>query len=227
MHSVYNALAEDGIVISKLRERPYQAEGSDKPPNLMNRNKWTSLLFRTLEDVGFESLHVYEDRNELINSVWEILIVMRDSESRKLWYRSQAQLDVEIHKRIRRTHTDLPALRYFDSCNMKTYMYPHRHFEDEYCRQNPTPESCELIEYGSLEKQHDIQESDLEVLKSGAGSRSGRGLYTTVDIKKGDSIGRKSTARPVLIYPLTTHLLEKWATKSKCKNEFVRSTIYN
>jgi hypothetical protein len=158
-------------------------------------------------------MHVYEDGNGGLLTPWAFLVVMKDSDSRESWYRTQAQLEVDIYKRIRRTHSGVPALKYFDSTTMEDYMYPHHNFEINFCRQDPTPESCEMIRE-EMEIIPDIPVSDLEVRISGV---SGRGVYATIDIKKGTSIGRKNSVHPVLIHSSTTDLLEKWAEHSTCK----------
>ena len=161
-------------------------------------------------------MHIYEDGNGHLFSPWVYLVVMKDSESRELWYQTQAQLEVEMHKRIQQTYSGLPALKYFDSTRMRDYRYPHRNFETNFCHQNPIPESCKIIR-DEIEIRPDIPVSDLEVRLSGVGDYSGRGLYTNVDIKKDTSIGRMKNAHPVVIHPSATNHFERWSNYSISK----------
>eukprot|EP01083_Nonionella_stella_P029552 81306_1 len=155
----------------------------------------------------------YEDGNCGLHVPWTFLVVMKSDDSQNMWYRTEAQLAVNIHDRIVPTHDGLSPMKYFDSAQMQAYIYPHHIYEIEFCRQQPLPESCQIL-VEELEYTPNVQLSALEVRKSGAGKHSGRGLYTTVDIKKGSSIGRRESARSILIHPSTIEVLERMAKYS-------------
>ena len=134
---------------------------------------------------------------------WTFFIATKDFEDDTMWYRNEAETQIAIHKRILRTYSGNPALKYFDGATMKGYQVPHKAFESVYCRQTPTPESCLTID----DRNNDVSLSDLEVKASTFGDGSGRGVFTKVDIPKGAAIGRKESAQPVYFSPSTTALL--------------------
>jgi hypothetical protein len=63
-------------------------------------------------------------------------------ETRKRWYRSSAEVELDLSRRILPTKDGKSSLRYFDGATMKSYQLPHRTFEDIYCRQQDKPEEC-------------------------------------------------------------------------------------
>ena len=198
---------DGGIIIFQLGAAP----SPDEPHDEFNRNKWRVLLLDLLEEVGFESTQLYEDGHGGLRKPWMFLIAAKDDDCRTEWYRSQAQLDVAIHKRILRTYSGTPALKYFDSGQMRAIMYPHKNFEKAFCRAVPTPESCQLItRENERGRKPNVPVLDLEVRISGAGEHSGRGLFTCTDIAKGSTIGRKDSARVIQFYPDSTKLVEKY-----------------
>ena len=167
-------------------------------------------MLELMDEVGFESMHIYEDGNCGFEDPWTYLVAMKDYDNRGMWYRTQAQIEIDIHERLLRTHSGAPPLSYFDSAQMKAYRYPHKGFETVYCRKDPMPHNCvpEL-------RRPDIPKSDLEVRRSGVGDRSGRGVYTTVDIKKGSSIARNNAHRPIVVHPSSANLVYKYIEDSK------------
>lgn len=63
-------------------------------------------------------------------------------ETRKRWYRSPAQVELDLRRRILPTKNGKSSLRYFDGATMRSYQLPQRAFEENYCRQLDKPEEC-------------------------------------------------------------------------------------
>jgi len=123
---------------------------------------------------------------------------MKDSTNRQLWYQNRPEFDVEIHRRIRRTHSGEPALKYLDSTIMKSYEVPNKVYETVYCRKDPQPGSC-----NSFDEDISLSVDDFHVQLSNVGEGSGRGLFTQVDIAKGTPIGLTESTKNVF-FPYST-----------------------
>ena len=201
IEALYDSLSDDGVMVFQLGVAPYSADPSDA--NSLNERR--SDLIDLLEEVGFESLRVYEDANCGFSDPWVFLIAMKNTANRALWFQSPAELEVDFHERILRTKSGVPALQYFDSGVMSNYRYPHKAFESIFCKSDPRPESC-YMEDLATEKVHDVPLSDLEVKMSGVGDGSGRRVFTKVDIPKGSTIGRKTNRYPLLFNPATDYM---------------------
>eukprot|EP01083_Nonionella_stella_P204033 744062_1 len=169
IHSLFNALNANGIAIFQLGAAP---SATDPPHRFVDKDQWKISLLGSLEKAGFESIHIYEDGNCGLHVPWTFLVVMKSDDSQNMWYRTEAQLAVNIHDRIVPTHDGLSPMKYFDSAQMQAYIYPHHIYEIEFCRQQPLPESCQIL-VEELEYTPNVQLSALEVRKSGAGKHSG------------------------------------------------------
>ena len=74
-------------------------------------------------------------------------------DTRKRWYRSSAEVELDLSRRILPTKDGKTSLHYFDGATMKSYQMPSRAFEDNYCRQQDKPEECaEKVRFGNLKK---------------------------------------------------------------------------
>lgn len=128
---------------------------------------------------------------------------MKDRTDVSTWYRNVAETQIAIHQRSMRTHSGEPVLKYFDGSIMKGYQVPHRVFQTIFCRQHATSAICE----SGTENRKDVSESNLEVKMSSIGDGSGRGVFTKINIERGMTIGRESSANPLIFPPSTTSLI--------------------
>ena len=68
---------------------------------------------------------------------------MKGKDSEKLWYRNAAEIDIDIQKRVLKTLSGTPTLKYFDGAIMESlYQIPTKGFEGVHCRANPIPNNC-------------------------------------------------------------------------------------
>ncbi len=209
MHALYKSLSPVGVIGMQLGMAPF---GND-PADQFTSRKWRSSLIATLEQTGFKSIHVYEDANCALGGPVLFLVASKDelSSSKELWIRSSALMELEIRKRMY-VASELPSLslQYFDSGVMGNFFNPHKSFEIVFCRSIPIPKSCS---YTFHERLGDIPLSTLDVHPSTVGDGSGRGVFTTVNIKKGSIIGRD--ARRVVFYPSSVKTIFEYMKVSK------------
>ena len=91
---------------------------------------------------SIQSIHIYEESHCEFGAPWTTLVAFKDVETRKRWYRSPTEVELDLRRRILPTKDGKSSLRYFDGATMKSYQLPHRTFEDIYCRQQDKPEDC-------------------------------------------------------------------------------------
>ena len=111
------------------------------------------LFLKTISlPLSYSSIHIYEESHCEFGAPWTTLVAFKDVETRKRWYRSPAEIELDLSRRILPTKTGKSSLRYFDGATMKSYQVPHRAFEDIYCRQQDMPVECKVepFEHGEL-----------------------------------------------------------------------------
>jgi spermidine synthase len=197
--TLHNSLTDDGVIVFQLGESSSYNDPADEFTNHARRQTFIHLLI----EAGFENMFLYEEPNCGFGGPWVFLIIVKDAESRSLWYRNEAQLQVEIHKRMFRSTTGKPALEYFDGSVFESYRAPHKVMETIYCRTTPTPIGCP----SPNKKVADVQLSNLHVGPSTIGDGSGRGVFTDVDIEKGSTVARKDSKNPIHFPPAAFDLL--------------------
>lgn len=199
LKALYNSLSDDGVMVLQLGMAPGRVDPSEEFSRNINR----AHLIKSLEEIGFQSLNIYQEAHCLFERPWTYIVAMKNSRNRQLWYQNRAELDLAIHQRIRHTHSGEPALKYFDSVTMQSYEIPNKVFETVHCRKDPTPDSC----YNTVKEIDGYMESvpisDLKVQMSTVGERSGRGLFTKVDIEAGSPVGMKEVSNNVYFAPST------------------------
>lgn len=205
VETLYNSLTETGVIVLQLGEAPYH----DSPASQFTKGRRRESLINLLVEVGFETLHMYEDGNCGFDGSWTYLVAAKDASHDMRWYMRPAEVEVEIHRRTVRTVSGAPALKYFDGSVMQVYQFPHKVFELVFCRMEPKPDSCISDVF-----RENVPLSDFEVRMSGVGDGSGRGVYTKVDIKQGSSIARKENAYPVHIPASSLSLIYEYMDNS-------------
>jgi spermidine synthase len=141
--SLYNSLKQDGLFVIQVGE----ASGFLDPPLTHYRDDQLWSFLTNFEAAGFGSVQSYDDIHSGFESPWSFNVIMKNRESRRGWFRSQAEIDWRIRKRAVRTLRDESPFRYFDGSTMMEWKYPSRIGENVYCRLNPTPLSCFGVGY--------------------------------------------------------------------------------
>ena len=81
-------------------------------------------------------------------------MAFKDIRTRENWYRTGAEVELQLQKRILSTKSGSSSLRYFDGATMSSYQLPTAAFETAHCRKVDTPEHCDntmgLVEASSM-----------------------------------------------------------------------------
>ena len=84
-----------------------------------------------------QMLHPYAGLK--IDNPWTTLLAFKDAATRERWYRSTAEIELDLSRRILSTKEGKSSLRYFDGATMKSYQRPGKFFETIYCLQEEQP----------------------------------------------------------------------------------------
>mmetsp|Transcript_21615 Transcript_21615/g.45472 ORF Transcript_21615/g.45472 Transcript_21615/m.45472 type:complete len:739 (-) Transcript_21615:48-2264(-) len=125
VQSFYNALNEDGVFIAQIGRSPYGVDGG---------NDETSVFKNAFRDVGFKSMHIYDEGHALFDLPWSYLIALKHPSMRNRWYQNPAKIELELKNRIHKTHSGKPNLLRFDGSTMFEYQIPSKVYENVYCR---------------------------------------------------------------------------------------------
>lgn len=158
-------------------------------------------------------MHNYDEGHSHFHYPWAYLVNFKDAKTRARWYRTSAEIEIELHKRIHRTKSGKPALLFFDASTMMNYQMPSRADETTYCRKEITPWECE--EYRGINPDLErVPMSHLEVRKSSLGEFAGRGLFATQDVPKGSTFDVNASHLAFHILPSTWSVIDRlsdWA----------------
>mmetsp|Transcript_20100 Transcript_20100/g.57678 ORF Transcript_20100/g.57678 Transcript_20100/m.57678 type:complete len:976 (+) Transcript_20100:148-3075(+) len=202
LNSLYRALTDEGVLVLQLGESPHN---SDPPEQSNNKNRHH--IMNMIEDVGFQSMHIYEESHCGFGYPWSFLVACKSDKCRFNWYMNEAEIDLQIHYRMKRTKAGSSPLRYFDGATMKSYQDPPKAWETLYCRREPFPEHCN--EYRGYRKSIENYSIDnFEVRMSSIGDGAGRGVFAKVDIPQDSFIAVEESHKKVHFSHTTTYMME-------------------
>ena len=99
-------------------------------------------MLNKLEEVWFQSIHVYEEGHSHFYTPWQFLVAFKDSSLKGSWYRNAAEIEIELHQRLFRTNSGKPAIRYFDGSIMSNYQMPPKVVATNHCRKGDDKLEC-------------------------------------------------------------------------------------
>jgi len=202
VESLFNGLSEEGVFVVQLGE----SDSIDDPPAEMGARDEANMM-EALQHVGFESMHIYDEGHSQFGAPWSYLVCFKDSKSRASWYKTAAEIDIELHKRLHRTKSGKPALLHFDAPTMISYQMPSKARETTYCRSEDQPQECEDSR-GIDPEVVNVPMSHLEARESTVGEYAGRGLFATHDIPQDTSLVMNMGVKSFHILPFTLSIIE-------------------
>jgi len=212
VESLFNGLSEEGVFVVQLGE----SNTIDDPSAEMGPDRDKANMMEALKNAGFESMHIYDEGHSHFSAPWSYLVCFKDSKSRASWYKTAAEIDIELHKRMDRTKSGKPALLYFDAPTMIRYQMPSKADEAIHCRRENKPWECE--DYRGIDPEVvNIPASDLEARKSTVGEFAGRGLFAAHDIPYDSSLVMNIGVKAFHILPSTWSVIEDlhgWADEN-------------
>jgi thermospermine synthase len=138
IQSLHDALTDDGILVVQVGQSPTVKWPADEMGAFAKRSE----MMKKLDEIGFESIHIYEESHAGFLAPWSIIVAFKDVTTRERWYRSSAEIELDLSRRILPTKEGKTSLRYFDGATMRSYQVPGKNFETVYCRQGEQPQEC-------------------------------------------------------------------------------------
>jgi len=205
--SLYRSLTEHGILSVQLGETPWFASAPDEVGAFSNR----AIMIQKMQQVGFKSIHIYEESHSGFLSPWSTLLAFKHYDSRANWYRSAAEIELELQKRILPTKSGRRPLRNYDGATHFSYQVPSKPFETIDCRAMDGTYKCG--NYGGFSPINiNVPTSDLEVRQDG-------GVLTKTDIAKHSWIGLDEQVKSFVTRPST------WSVLDSTRREKTRSIV--
>ena len=179
------------------------------PKALRNDSSALALVqLDTIESAGFESMVNYENvswalpplsralvphaialpNNNIqphcfFGAPWTFMVAFKNYNTRSRWYRSAAEIEIDLHSRILRTKSGKPPLRYIDGSSMAEQQIPSSALEKVYCRNSDVPWECQYDWFGVDLTSHAIHiaPATWDLMTS---NKSGKGMAELLDLAK-------------------------------------------
>ena len=127
------------------------------------------------------------------------------------WFLNSAEIDVSLHKRFMRTHSQKPSVSYYDAPVMRTIQVPPRAFETVYCRNEDAPLECQSLSTYPTFSNAGV--NSFEVRQSTIGEGAGRG-GGFLELQLGQQLPLTGMLCGVQLEPC--HDLSAWLLSSSC-----------
>ena len=164
----------------------------------------TPPLVDALAEVGFQSISFFEGSGGRFGSPWGFAVAMKDWDTRSNWFRSSAEVDLQIHQRTLRTTKSALPFHFFDGASMMKYQAPSRKLENSWCK--IYPQSC-LGGHGYNPERAHIPVSSFEVKPSSV-AKGGRGVFAKQFIPKGSVVAMDDCVHAMHIHSTTFALMQ-------------------
>jgi hypothetical protein len=205
LDALFRGLTDEGVFSVQLGKSKMSADPADD----IGRFRDEALMIQGLEQSGFRSIHTYDEAHSRFYMPWSYLVAFKAYKTRAAWYRTAPEIDIELRRRIQKTKSGRPALRYFDAATMLRYQFPSKATEITYCRRGRLPYECDELR-GFYEDDAVLPASDyLHVTKSKYGGQTGRGIFAARDIPKDALLAVDEHVKAFHFLPLTWSAISK------------------
>lgn len=223
--SLYEGLTAEGVFVVPLGKGKMSSDPADE----VGRFRDTTLMIDGLEKLGFESIHAYDEGHSHFYMPWSYLVAFKDYGTRTGWFRTAPEIDIALRRRLHKTKSGRPTLRYFDAATMVGYQSPPKAQEITYCRREEVPRECdELPVFRPTDDSVNVPSSELVVGKSVQGEHAGRGLFAGGDIPRGATLALDEGVWSFHCPPSTWSVvsgMEEWAEEIVDDIPFVEDKI--
>jgi spermidine synthase len=194
--SLYRSLTDDGILTVQLGETPWFGSAPDEVGVFQNR----AIIIQKFEEVGFKSIHIYEESHSELTGPWSTLLAFKDYNTRANWYRSVAEIDLQLKKRISPTKSGMKPLKYYDGATHFGYQMPSKPYETVECRSWDGSNKCGKFG-GFAPNSINVPISDVAIGERG-------GIIAKTDIAKQSYIGMGEQVKSVIARPSTWSIIK-------------------
>jgi hypothetical protein len=203
--ALYNALSNDGILVTQVGDAPRRGDG----PEHLSKDENRVIYSRSLATQGFRSIADYTEDHTGFEEPWYFYAAFKDVSTRASWMANEAELSLKIQKRAIRTIDGASPFDYFDGATMKMYQYPSQASVDIFCRREPTPVGCDRCDHGFDPERLNYAENFFNVSTTQCGKYAGRGVFATASVPRGSYLMLESTVYPITMDEASTSLFSR------------------
>jgi hypothetical protein len=227
IETFHRALGEQGVLVTHIGEAANLSDAVDAllPPTRADAAAVLHYGFiEGLAEAGFESILEYTESHGRVLAPWTFVVAIKDADTRARWFRSEAHVQLDLHRRSRRlkgNDKELP-FRFFDGATFMTYQFPNRIAEETWCRSNPG--KCENG-HGFDPSIPDHNESSYRVARSSV-ANGGRGVFALEDIPKGSYMDNEECVNGMFVPPNTFEIMEDFDNSALSDATAFWTTVY-
>lgn len=200
--SLYRSLTDDGILTVQLGETPWFTSAPDEVGAYTNR----AIIIQKFQEVGFKSIHIYEESHSELYGPWSTLLAFKDYNTRANWYRSEAEIDLDLRKRILPTKSGIRPLKNYDGATHYGYQMPSKPYETIDCRSWDGSNKCG--------KNGGFAPLSINVPTSGISVGEQGGLVAQADILEQSYIGLDEQVKSLIARPSTWSIINSLDEKN-------------
>lgn len=213
-----NSLGENGIFVAQVGE----ADNIDDPDSAHDRDVHFNNFLNNLAAVGLASLMDFDDLHSRLQANWSFLLAMKNpAKSRSKWFRSEAQLQLELHRR--NVMNDTFPFHFFDGAGMLQYQFPSRVVEETWCRGVPANQ-CGTNGHG-FDALSINNVPATEFLETRTREDGSHGVFAKSFIPRGSVIALEECVQGILVTPESLAVLEASSRRWEEHSEFW-NTVY-
>jgi hypothetical protein len=110
---------------------------NDAPREFARRSVLDVGVASDLQNHGFVKVRQYSEGHGGLMGPWAFMVAFKDERTSERWFATEAEVDLATRERL----LPLP-LSYFDGSMMRSYAFPSRVAEENFCRTDPSPSLC-------------------------------------------------------------------------------------
>jgi hypothetical protein len=115
---------------------------NDAPREFARRSVLDVDLVSDLKSHRFVKVRQYSEGHGGLMGPWTFMVAFNDERTSERWFATEAEVALATRERMLSTDSGSPPLRYFDGSVMRSYAFPSRVEEENFCRTDPSPSLC-------------------------------------------------------------------------------------
>jgi hypothetical protein len=137
--SISNALSTGGVLVAQVGQA---GRMNDAPREFARRSVLDVNLVSDLKSHRFVKVRQYSEGHGGLLGPWTFMVAFNDERTSERWFATEAEVALATRERMLSTDSGSPPLRYFDGSVMRSYAFPSRVAEENFCRTDPSPSLC-------------------------------------------------------------------------------------
>jgi hypothetical protein len=132
--AVSNALSPGGVLVAQIGKA---GRMNDAPSEFARWSVVDVGLASDLQNHRFVKARQYSEGHGGLMGPWTFMVAFKDERTSERWFATEAEVELATRERL----LPLP-LSYFDGSIMRSYSFPSRVAEENFCRTDPSPSLC-------------------------------------------------------------------------------------